>query len=240
MDKNINLLDYWNHVWAARKPQLYKGPIVEAHPLLARFLPKEPAFNFLEIGCIPGDWLVYFHKEYGYKVNGIDYSDAISLTRATCELNEVSATIWHEDVFKFQFPTLFDVVFSQGFIEHFNNWQEALNVHLRWLKPGGYLIIAIPNITGIHKLLMKKFHPVEYSIHYFGIIDQPYRLYNYLSQRSHIIYFGYWITFRPFYDLPKILDFLSRAIQKGLKILGLKNIPNRYFSPYLWIIARKR
>ena len=234
-----DIKNYWDDLWSKRKPELYTGCKPEVHALLAKFLPKDPTLKLLEIGCIPANWIVYFSKEFGYQGYGIDYSDHIELARETCRINNIKATIWHEDIFKARLPIYFDIVFSSGFIEHFSNWQDALEGHIRWLKPGGYLVVAVPNIRGIHKALLKTFNPESYSTHYLEIINKPEKLRNYLSDRFHISYFGYWVTFRPFYPLPKIISFFSRILIKLLKILKIYNIPNLYFSPYLWIIAKK-
>jgi SAM-dependent methyltransferase len=206
---------------------------------LKAYLPKEMSFQFLEIGCVPGNWMVYFHKEYGYQVSGIDYSDAVDLARATCALNQVSATIRDDDVFRAQFPHLFDVVFSAGFIEHCDPWQDALDLHLQWLKSGGYLVISVPNLTGIHRLFMKRYHPRDFITHRPFILQNPSLLREYLMKRSHLLYFGYWITWRPFYQLPTALDLLSRGTRKALRTFRIENLPNRYFSPFLWVISRK-
>jgi hypothetical protein len=65
--------DYWDHLWSERKPVLYIGPAVEGHPLMKQLLPKNPSFKFLEIGCIPGNWMVISIRNKGYQVSGIDY-----------------------------------------------------------------------------------------------------------------------------------------------------------------------
>ena len=231
--------EYWDHLWSERKPVLYEGPAVEGHPLLKQFLPKDPSFKFLEIGCVPGNWMVYFHKEYGYQVSGIDYSDTIAIAQRTCDINKVPAVIWHEDVFSAQLPNPFDVVFSAGFVEHFNDWQKVVDLHLHWLKSGGYLVMSVPNIRGIHKFFFKTYHPADYAMHCLHIIQKPDMLREYLERTCKLLYFGYWITWRPFYQLPKLFDFSSRAVRRILRAAGLQNVPNRYFSPFLWVIARK-
>jgi len=231
--------EYWDHLWSDRKPALYGGPAVESHPLLKHFLPKEPSFKFLEIGCVPGNWMVYFHKEYGYQVSGIDYSEAISVAHKTCEINKVPAVIWQEDVLSAKLPNLFDVIFSAGFLEHFHRWKQVVDLHLHWLKPGGYLVISVPNIRAIHRVFFKAYHPADYAMHYLDIIQKPDKLRKHLEQSCRLLYFGYWITWRPFYQLPKPFDFSSRAVRKLLRLTGLQNVPNRYFSPFLWVIARK-
>jgi len=231
--------NYWDDVWRGRRPAKYVGPFVEAHPLLKRYLPVERTFKFLEIGCVPGNWMVYFHKEYRYQVSGIDYSDAVSLVHETCELNQVPATICHGDVFYAQFPMLFDVIFSAGFVEHFEEWQRVLELHLQWLRPGGYVIISVPNVRGIHKLLMRAWSPADFAMQRLEIISRPEKLREFLSGSCKILYFGYWVTWRPFYELPRSLDFTSRAIRRILRMTGLQNLPNRHFSPSLWVIASK-
>jgi SAM-dependent methyltransferase len=235
-----SMKEFWNHLWRGRKPAKYEGPAMEGHPLLQRFLPIAPQLKFLEIGCVPGNWMVYFHKEYGYQVSGIDYSEAISLAQATCALNRVQATIWHDDVFTAKFPEPFDVVFSAGFVEHFDPWQEVIDVHLRWLKPGGYLVVSIPNIRGIHKFPLKVFHPAYYATFRLKIFKELQIFREYLARPCQILYFGYWITWRPFYSLPLPLDLIARGLRRFLRNAGLQNIPNPYFSPYLWVVARKR
>jgi len=172
-------------------------------------------------------------------VSGIDYSDAVSIVDKTCEINKVPAVVWRGDIFSAQLPTSFDVVFSAGFVEHFLEWREVVDLHLKWLKSGGYLVISVPNITGIHRFFLKAMHPADYAIHYLHIIQQPDMLRQYLERTCELFYFDYWITWRPFYRLPKVLDFSSRAVRRMLKTAGLQNIPNRYFSPFLWAIARK-
>jgi 2-polyprenyl-3-methyl-5-hydroxy-6-metoxy-1,4-benzoquinol methylase len=44
-------------------------------------------------------------------------------------------------------------VISFGFIEHFDNPENVIQKHLDLLKPGGILIVGVPNFTGIHGIL---------------------------------------------------------------------------------------
>jgi SAM-dependent methyltransferase len=46
----------------------------------------------------------------------------------------------------------FDVVMSNGFVEHFGNPHDVVARHLSLLKPGGILIVAIPNLRGAFSL----------------------------------------------------------------------------------------
>lgn len=42
--------------------------------LFKRVLKKGSCISLLDIGCAPGDWLVYFTKNLGYRVHGVDSS----------------------------------------------------------------------------------------------------------------------------------------------------------------------
>jgi hypothetical protein len=55
-----------------------------------------------------------------------------------------------------------------------------------------------------------------------------------------VLHCEYHKTFRPTYRLPKPLEYVSRAIQKGLRLMRLDNIGNRFGSPYLISVARKK
>jgi ubiquinone/menaquinone biosynthesis C-methylase UbiE len=49
------------------------------------------------------------------------------------------------DVLKLSFPPLFDLVYSDGLIEHFPDKKEIMAAHLRALKPSGHLILFVPS-----------------------------------------------------------------------------------------------
>lgn len=68
--------------------------------LFKLFLEKENK-SILEIGCGGGRWLIYFAKEFGYNVWGIDYSEiGCKIARENLKREDVSGTILCEDVFK--------------------------------------------------------------------------------------------------------------------------------------------
>ncbi len=99
--------------------------------------------------------------------------------------------------------------------------------------------MSFPNVRGIHRWLIKNFHPADYATHKLELIDHPGLLRKYLSERCDLLYFDYWVTWRPFYSLPGALDLVSRGAQKLLKLAHLYNVPNSHFSPLLWSVARK-
>ncbi len=57
-----------------------------------------------------------------------------------------------EDFNLFVSEKQYDYVFSLGFIEHFENYEGILDKHLNYLKPGGRLLIMIPNKRYFRKI----------------------------------------------------------------------------------------
>ena len=124
------------------------------HKLLKAHLPVCPDWSAIEIGSSPGNNLVKLHRNFGYKPYGVEYSHlGVLLTRETFRRHGFdTANVIEADLFdqKFQnrFQGRFDVVFSLGFIEHFDPPDEVVSLHVNLLKPGGFLVCQIPNLRG--------------------------------------------------------------------------------------------
>ncbi len=122
--------------------------------ILKQYLPKNPGFNAIEIGCAPGKNLIMLNKLFLYQPFGVEYSSTgTEQTRRLFEKHNFNpANVIHTDFFDNKFQTqyreTFEIVISRGFIEHFDDPQEAIEAHLNLLKPGGYLICTIPNLKG--------------------------------------------------------------------------------------------
>lgn len=113
--------------------------------------------SILEIGCAPGKWLSFFHDTFGMNPFGIDYSqEGINATKRNFNaLNIDSSGLFSKDFFSMNTDYLYDVVMSLGFIEHFENPDVVVKKHIDLLKPGGLLILGVPNFRGIYKPIQK-------------------------------------------------------------------------------------
>lgn len=117
--------------------------------------------SVLEIGCAPGKWLVYFYENLGYLPFGIEYvksaADTTIKNLSICDIYADKSTINCNDFLSMDHDNsqIHDVVMSYGFIEHFSNPEEIINMQMSHLKSGGYLIIGIPKFTGLNKYLAK-------------------------------------------------------------------------------------
>lgn len=231
---------YWNNTWNALGAfEKYTGPIHEQHPVLKRFL-QGTTGDALEIGCVPGNFLVYLSKEYGYTASGIDYSDHLDYTRANLKFNGIEAkNLIHADFFMYQPRQLYDLVFSSGFVEHFEDHELVVRRHAEFARPGGLVVIMVPNLRGVHRLLCGTFQPKVLAVHRFTLMKKPALRATLESCGLEVLFCDYQKTFRPTYAMPRYAHLASRVLEKGLRILRADNFGNSFASPYLISVARK-
>ncbi len=169
-------VDHWDTAWAQRpRPRLPTGLDVGTRSVQAVIRRKiRPGMNVLEIGCAPGKMLGWVAKSLGAGVSGVDYSpQGVEVTRWMMGEMGIDADIRQEDIFETSFaPGSFDVVYSNGVIEHFDDPRELVAIHVRLLRPGGTAIILIPNYGGIYGRLQRHFDPENLAIHNLSIMNE--------------------------------------------------------------------
>jgi SAM-dependent methyltransferase len=170
-------VEHWDTVWAhAPRMRLASGLNV-AIGNLQRLLRSHvnPGMRFLEIGCAPGNLLIWIAKVLHADVAGLDYSErGLAFARQLFQTFNIKCDLRHENVFTTTFePESFDIVFSAGVIEHFDDPREIVRKHVALLKPGGKAIIAIPNYGGVYGRLQRHFDPDNLSIHNLDIMHPP-------------------------------------------------------------------
>jgi len=207
----------------------------------SRFLKADPNVKLIEIGCAPGRWLVYFHEKYSYQISGIDNSETgVRKTHDNLRYHNIDRKIHRADLLKFRTPGRYDVVLSLGFIEHFEEVDEVIEKHLSLLKPGGKLILGIPNFKGINFLIQKYMCADLLAKHNLRIMNRGF--FENLPQRFPLerIFVGYVGGFEPALFWAPKPNFFSRVILKALGALGLlrrnsllDNLNSRLFSSYI-------
>ena len=233
--------EHWRKVWANLPPfERYPGPIYEQHAVLSKFLSRVRGGDAIEVGCVPGNFMVYLNKEFGYRVDGLDYSDQLDYVRANLLYNGISdSELFHVDIFDFVPPRQYDLVLSGGFVEHFDNYKLVVRRHAELAKPGGLVVIWVPNLTHIHRILCGLFDPELLAVHRFPLMRRNVLRQTLEAVGLRVVHCGYHKTFRNVYRLPRSVDWLARAMQKALRLSHLDNIGNRFASPYLISVSVK-
>lgn len=101
--------------------------------------------KLLDVGCALGDCLLQAEKLGWESATGLEVSHYAVEFAQKRGLN-----VYQGDLFKHDFPPAsFDVIMMQDMIEHTVNPLAHLQEAYQLLKPGGWVFITTPNITGI-------------------------------------------------------------------------------------------
>ncbi len=144
--------------------------------LYQKYLPKGEGLKILEVGSAPGWNLVKFHRQFGYAPYGIEYAphgveeNRRQFKAAGLNPQNVIQADFFEDKLYLRYANYFDLVESGGFIEHFTDVPPVVRRHIDLLKPGGTLIIIIPNFRGLNNKLFGYFNPEVLKMHNLEIM----------------------------------------------------------------------
>jgi 2-polyprenyl-3-methyl-5-hydroxy-6-metoxy-1,4-benzoquinol methylase len=178
---NLTEVKFWDDYWANCKLPNKIDFSISFERCLAmnlKILLADCNGDVLEIGCAPGEWLVFLSGELGLKPSGIEYSSVWMLvTKKIFEMLDLSyGNIWSGDFFQLPPTQKFDVVMSLGFIEHFSNADEVIERHLQWLKPEGTLVLGVQNFCGINKPIQSALDHSVLEKHNTEIMNIAYSL----------------------------------------------------------------
>lgn len=199
---------FWDEYWKARKLPDVFDPSFSFDRCLARNLKKSLRGcrgEVLEIGCAPGKWLAYLATELGLLPSGIEYSAVgVEATIKNFSLLQIKyGKIWHGDFIDITPEKKFDVVMSLGFIEHFDAAAEVVTQHVKWLKPGGVLVLGVPNFRGIYKPIQKILDPTLLEKHNLTIMNLTFFRKIADLNRLKIRYLNYLGSFEPSLPIPR-------------------------------------
>lgn len=197
----------------------------------------------IEIGCVPGKFLAYICREFGYFPEGIDYvKNAQKITAQTLLNNGISEfNIYQADFRAWKSDKDYDLVCSFGFIEHFGNPEEILNKHVDLLKKGGKLIVEVPNFGGFKGWLQKTFDTESYYKHNPHVMNLDF--FRKFAEKTHlkIIFLGYSDGFQIWWT-NKNPTLYQKILHHFFKIISLatQNIDiNNRLSTFIVLVASK-
>jgi ubiquinone/menaquinone biosynthesis C-methylase UbiE len=115
--------------------------LLDDYILSVKFTAIRSTKHLLDIGCGKGTQLDSFRKLTNFKLHGIDHSEQNSQILEGIEFNKCDLErqyIPYED-------NKFDVIYSKSVLEHINKYTHMITEMKRVLKPGGILIIMVPD-----------------------------------------------------------------------------------------------
>ncbi|MBN1245747.1 class I SAM-dependent methyltransferase [Candidatus Bathyarchaeota archaeon] len=231
--------------------RIMKSPLKYRLDLIFKRMMQKETNKILDIGCAPGDWLVYFQREFDFEVYGVDYSKkGCEVTKEALSKNGVEGTIICEDIFTKGFQTkyleYFNVVFSAGVVEHFTDPTEIIRIHLEMIIKGGFLIIMMPNYA--NGSLYRKWYQRKMSAERELLKTHNTELMEIPKFKEYLEEFNLQVDLLNYVgpiNLTMMLPFRSRfltSIFSAINVfVGYLTIflNSDVFSPYIVLIARK-
>ncbi|MER3453889.1 MAG: hypothetical protein C4318_01855 [Acidimicrobiia bacterium] len=203
--------------------------------------------SLVEIGCAPGRWLEFFHR-LGFSVAGIESAPrAGEITRRNLEVLGIDAVIYEADALQLpekqsDLGQSFDCVLSLGLVEHFEDPSAIIEVH-RWLaKPGGLILIGVPNYRGLSGFFQKLLDTKWLNYHNTSVMS-PRALFV-LGKKGGLVPVDF--TYTGGFD-PNLYNWKRRSIVGYLltrtgkllrKIPTADALQSRHFSSYLLVSFR--
>jgi 2-polyprenyl-3-methyl-5-hydroxy-6-metoxy-1,4-benzoquinol methylase len=163
--------DYWDTVLRnAKLPRInseknynYYVTMNFIDPILQNYVSKK----FMEIGAGASSWLPYFAKKYNLEISGLDYSEiGCEIARENLKILGIDyKEIICQDIFNWNSSEKYDIIFSYGVIEHFEDPGEILKICSKHLNKDGVIISLVPNLNGLNGILSKIFVNKIFKMH---------------------------------------------------------------------------
>ncbi len=141
--EKISTKKHWQQYWESDDHQ----PLVVHEELLKNLLATTNVRDkkVLEIGVGMGGDSIYLAQK-GALITALDFTkEALLAAKNNAQREGTQIKTVQADARKIPFPNeTFDIIFHQGFLEHFTNPGELLREQSRVLKQKGYLVIDVP------------------------------------------------------------------------------------------------
>jgi cyclopropane fatty-acyl-phospholipid synthase-like methyltransferase len=154
--------------------------------------------NIIEIGAYPGRFLAYLASRYGLRATALDFNPDFATFERTMSLMRVKNFQYiNEDFIEFNPRERYDLVLSIGFIEHFNHFDEVMDLHCNYLKPGGAMLIMVPHMRYGQYIHRRIFDRENLEIHNRKCMKKS--VFRRFAKRNrlkiqHLSYFGGFLT----------------------------------------------
>lgn len=241
MKKHDNEKSYWENYWKKENRK-------ESSFLFSSILEKYniDIKNYFEYGCAPGSIMSYISEKYNAKVSGLDLVEKSIIEEFLKQHNIENYEIFEGDIESFEIDKKFDFVGSYGFIEHFEEPKKVIEKHKDLVDIDGYLCITIPNMRYFNYLFNLIFSKELLETHNLSIMDLKRLKGLIIDENFEEVYASYYLTsmFQANKGSQRLQEhnFLTKIYQiisKCMELFKISDIPNKYASPYIIVIAKR-
>jgi len=157
--------EYWEQFWEKNQDKSETKVLTNSQEMFAleifsKYLPKSKEMKFIEIGCVPGEFLIDFHQNFDYQVAGIDLCDLKETENNLQHAGIKNYSLMQTNLDTFKTTEKYDIIGAFGFIEHFDQPEIQIKKMSELVGENGYLLLDIPNFRYLqyylHKFLDRK------------------------------------------------------------------------------------
>ncbi|HET8828173.1 MAG TPA: class I SAM-dependent methyltransferase [Pelobium sp.] len=239
---------FWENYWESKTDIIQQIPANHTfHQQLEKIISERNVKSAIELGGFPGYYAVFLKKYFNLNVALLDYFIHPSSVNALLKengLNETDVELIEADLFSYQPEKQYDLVLSCGLIEHFNDTEDIVNRHIPFLKPGGTLLITLPNFKSVNGWFQKNFDAENYNKHNIASMDIV--LLKEICEKAglkdiKVNYYGrFSVWFENEQQKPKGVRLLKKIVWLAGKVFT-KIVPfdSKGLSPYIVLEAKK-
>lgn len=253
--------DYWAQGWEGApprplqdldQPSIKNAIDVQYLKIFRKVFQPGKKMSVIELGCGNSIWLAYFKKYFDADIYGLDYTDTGCRTaQAILDANGMKGEIINGDIFN-PSPTLkdkFDIVYTNGVVEHFEDTADCLRHCVAFARPGGTVVTFIPNLAGWIGAGQKRLDKAIYDIHVPQDLEHLKQAHekagltviegDYLMPLNLYMMNTSKFKDKPWYPLIRAAFALPTRAIWTLEFMGLRLPANRTLSSYIYVLARK-
>lgn len=149
---NLTDRSFWKAYWEKKNLIYPVSDKIKFATQLKKLTENINAKSFIEIGGFPGYYAIIAKKYLQIQeVELFDFYIDASLVQQLLQVNDVlenDIKLIEGDLFSHSFSRTYDIVFSAGFIEHFEDLEQVISYHWNLVSPGGGLLMTVPNFLG--------------------------------------------------------------------------------------------
>ncbi len=248
MDNNLTDREFWLNYWESKTGLITKIDLKNYFtPLFKEVMNKYKVKSAIEIGGFPGYQTLYLNLKYDVKSTLLDYIIHKEKIAELIEFNGIandSINLIETDFFNYDPKEKYDLVFSIGFIEHFRDTKEQLELHAKYLNENGTLLIIVPNFLGINGWMNKNFDKENFDKHYLECMDKNHleSLTNEigLNVKSSEYYGGFSIWLENYSSHSGLFKFMFKTVWAVGKVFSkVFRMETKLMSPYTVLVATK-
>ena len=248
-DNTLTDRTFWKSYWENKADLIYDVPKdILFGDKLSELIKTYNIKSGIELGGFPGYYAVFLKKYFSIKSGLLDYFIHDELVEQLLKkngLNKNSLEVFEEDLFTYTPIEKFQLVYSFGLIEHFDDPKPVLQKHIDFLADKGILYLTLPNFKGVNGWVQKNLDPENLTKHNLKTMDLLLIKTSLESLGLDVLENNYVGKFTVWLENEKNKPWGSKLIKSliwttGKIITRPFKLNSRVFSPYLSIVARKK